>query len=262
MTSLVIFKAVSDCVNALSTVFGKQQKSLRLYHTLLEKTTVSHTTVIEKHNNAFRFFCMENKENILNKSPTFSPSKIIYSEKVFIDMKSIFETKGEDREVFASIWQHLLCLLALFDPSSGAKAVLEKEFAEMEKSLDDGKEMSLLNSLINSGGNDASSPMDALNNMMSNGMLTELITGLQSGNLDTKKLFGGIKGMVNDMSGSMKGDPQAEKMLMMMNKMMDSMEEGMGGGATPSNSLSPSAALTDIIEETTNIIKNEEKKAE
>lgn len=244
MTALIVFKAITDCVNALHTVFGKHQKPLRLYHALLEKTTVSHTTVIEKHNNAFRKFCLDNKDAILTKSyEAFVTNTITYSERVYIDMKALFNlSDATSRESHPSVWQHLLCLLALFDPASGAKAILEKELAEMENTIDDekrpagGNEMNFLNSLMAQGGNsNASNPTEAIGSIMSSGLLTDLLSGLQTGDLNPNKLFGGIKTMMSQMESSLGDDEGAKEMMSMVSVMMSKMEKRMNDEQNPSS---------------------------
>ena len=50
-SSLITFKAISNFTECLDEVFGKKQRSLKLYAHLLNKTRLSHTKPIKKHIN-------------------------------------------------------------------------------------------------------------------------------------------------------------------------------------------------------------------
>ena len=61
-TSLVTFKAISNFTTSLEEVFGKEERPLKLYVHLISKTTLSHEKAIQKHIEAFRFFCTANRD--------------------------------------------------------------------------------------------------------------------------------------------------------------------------------------------------------
>ena len=46
----------------IEEVFGKKQRSLKLYVRLITKTTLSHEKAIKKHIKAFRDFCISNRD--------------------------------------------------------------------------------------------------------------------------------------------------------------------------------------------------------
>ena len=86
-TSLVCFKAISNFTFELVELFSKQQRSLKLYGRLINKTTIVHDKSIKKHIDAFRSFCITNRDAIMNKSvDKLNMNKISYSQRVFIDM--------------------------------------------------------------------------------------------------------------------------------------------------------------------------------
>ena len=76
-TSLITFKTISNFTNDLGNVFSEKHRPLKLYVHLINKTTLSHETPIQKHIDAFRQFCLENRESIASKSSNFSNHQII-----------------------------------------------------------------------------------------------------------------------------------------------------------------------------------------
>lgn len=124
MNSENTWNGITDFVLEMDRHFGKTQRSLSLYRRMVERTTYSsHFKFVTKHINEFKRFCRENKEAIFNgdESKLTSP-KIVYSENVFIDMRSILEHAQSN--VKSTIWKHLLVITHFIDPESGAKEVL------------------------------------------------------------------------------------------------------------------------------------------
>ena len=54
--SLICFKAISNFTTELGELYSKQQRSLKLYSRLINKTTITHDNSIKKHIDAFRKF--------------------------------------------------------------------------------------------------------------------------------------------------------------------------------------------------------------
>lgn len=240
-TSLITFKAISNFITELSDVYGKKHKPLKLYHRLISKTTLSHDKAIKKHIDAFRTFCISNRQNIVDKTyNNFDPKKIEYSDRVYVDIKYIFKVSDEDtRDV---IWSHILCISALVDPAGKAKEVLRKN---MEDGKSGGHETEFLTNIINkveSNINTDADPMSAVSSIMNSGIFTDLIggmqNGLQSGNLDISKLMGAVTSMVSSLGGEAGDDPQtagAMNMLKNMTSMMGNMTGGGDGKVNPPN---------------------------
>jgi hypothetical protein len=65
--NIITFKAICTFVNDLSEIFSNENHSLKLYDRLIKKTTLSHDKAISKHIQAFKIFCKENRDAILNK---------------------------------------------------------------------------------------------------------------------------------------------------------------------------------------------------
>lgn len=66
--SLITFKAIANFTNDLASVFGETHRPLKLYAHLITKTTIAHDKPILKHIEAFREFCVSNREAISEKN--------------------------------------------------------------------------------------------------------------------------------------------------------------------------------------------------
>jgi hypothetical protein len=239
---LIAFKAISDftkelCENFTSNVKDKNH-SLKLYEHLLNKTTLSHDKAIKKHIDAFRLFCIENRDAIKSRNPSLmTNNKVSYSSRVYIDFSSIF--KDADKDTSAIIWKHLLTISALVDPAGKAKDIL--------KNNTDSKEASFLSDIINkveSNVNPNSNPLEAITSIMSSGVFTDLVagmnTGIQNGELDLGKLMGTVQTMCSTLSSDIdkKSDNVPENPLNMLSSLMSNMDNlgkkgGGGGGDMP-----------------------------
>ena len=239
---LIAFKAISDftkelCENFTSNVKDKNH-SLKLYEHLLNKTTLSHDKAIKKHIDAFRLFCIENRDAIKSRNPSLmTNNKVSYSSRVYIDFSSIF--KDADKDTSAIIWKHLLTISALVDPAGKAKDIL--------KNNTDSKEASFLSDIINkveSNVNPNSNPLEAITSIMSSGVFTDLVagmnTGIQNGELDLGKLMGTVQTMCSTLSSDIdkKSDNVSENPLNMLSSLMSNMDNlgkkgGGGGGDMP-----------------------------
>ena len=234
-TSLVCFKAISNFTSELVELFSKQQRSLKLYGRLINKTTIVHDKSIKKHIDAFRNFCVSNRDAIVKKSiEMLSIGKISYSQRVYIDMIEIF--KLSDKETSNVIWEHLLCISALVDPAGKAREVLKENLASGKAG--DGETTFLTDIIdkVEAHVDPDSNPMEAVSSIMKSGIFTDLIggmnSGLSDGSLDLGKLMGAVQGMVGQLGEKSGGNPQSEDAMNMLTTMMGSM----GGAPGVSNS--------------------------
>ena len=236
---LVSFKAISSFTTELGNLFSKQQRSLKLYCRLINKTTVVHDTSIKKHIDAFKTFCVTNREAIVTKSSNkIVMNKISYSQRVFIDMNDIF--KLSDKDTSNIIWEHLLCISALVDPGGKAKELLKKN---MESGKAGELETTFLTDIINKVEQHVdpnANPMEAVSSIMKSGIFTDLIggmnSGLSNGSLDLGKLMSAVQGMVGQLNEpGDKGDNQTDNTLNMITSLMGNMgnlsagDSGTGG---------------------------------
>lgn len=232
-TSLITFKAISNFTKDLGEMFSSNQHSLKLYCHLINKTTLTHDKAIKKHIDAFREFCIENRDAITEKDYSkFIKKSIIYSTNVFIDLDSIF--KLADKETQQVIWKHVLVISALVDPAGKAKEILKQTAT--------GKESDFLSDIISKVEQNVdpnSNPMEAVSKIMSSGVFTDIISGMQdgmsNGSLDLGKLMSSVQTMVTTLNGQAGGENNTESMNA-LNTMMSNLSTSIpnsSGGSTP-----------------------------
>ena len=224
--SFIAFKAISSFIKELDSTFGNDQHSLKLYQHLISKTTFSHTVAIAKHISIFRDFCVLNRDAITamnDKLINQESYKITYSEKVSIDMKSIFLIA--DNDVKKVLWKHILTISAIVDPNGKAKQILLSK-----KSLSkEGEFISGILDKIESSVDPKGNPLDAIQGIMSSGVLSDLVngmgSGLKDGTLDIGKLINSVQGLVTGMKDSDNDSTSPD-----IGKLMSGMMKGLGGG--------------------------------
>jgi hypothetical protein len=235
-TSILIFKSITGFISDLNTEFGSKHKSIALYNRLLEKTGIVHIGPVNKHIECFRTFFSANVKGMEEQNATlFSPSRISYSDRVYVDMASVL--RHSSQETASIIWKHLLTIWGLIEPTSQAKRILNES---IKQSNGTDKESKFLSDIIerveksvSSADVDMSSPMSAVSNLMSSGVFTDLIngmqTGLSDGSLDIGKLMGSVQGMMTKMGGQPGGGSGMPDMTAMMSMMGGMMGGGAGG---------------------------------
>lgn len=196
-----IFKSINGFVKELDNLYGDEIRPLRLYSYLLSRTQLKNKKAVKKHVKVFRIFCDKNKREILEKSTGLVYSKIIYSDKVYIDVQSIIDSA--DSETKNTIWQHLLCICAQLSPDSEAKNILKESFQSKTPENDFLKNiMGEVQSHITPGA--SSNPMQMIGNLLQSNTIGNLISGMNdgvsSGKLDMKKLLGSVQGMITNLS--------------------------------------------------------------
>jgi phage-related tail protein len=206
--TVFLFKCIVNFIHDLNELYGEEQKSLQYYNLLMEKTGIVHQEPIKKHIKIFYDFCRENEDAILEKDSTkITKWKIEYSEKVFIDLKTIYEsTDDENREI---LWKHFLTLLAVLNPTSRAKEIIA---AQKESKIKEGKlanEEDFLTNIIQkvSGSinvTESDDPAKMMTGLMSSGIFTELVddmnNGISNGDLDIGKMMSSLQGVMGNLS--------------------------------------------------------------
>jgi len=252
---LIVFKAISNCVKDLGESFGTRQRSLLLYKHLVEKTTIVHEEPIKKHILAWKNFCEINSDAILENNYEKINTKVEYSEKVFLDIGEIF--KIADKAETSIIWKHLLTIHAFLDPTSKAKEMLKK-------SMDSGgKEDAFLHNIIDQVEqhvDPTANPMEAVNSIMSSGLFSNLVqgmnTGITEGSMDLGKLLQSVNGMISSL-GQMANDPsggtlppEMSQMTSMLDTMMKSVPSATGMPGMPAmpgmSAMSAMSAMPDM----------------
>lgn len=225
---LVAFKAISNFIKSLHEVYGDSIHSLELYSHLIKKTTFEDDEPIRKHVDAFKVFCEANRDAIFAKNYKDFSGNIEYSKKVYLDMRRIFVAANNDTS--RVIWQHLLTISALVDPTGNARQILKND----EEAS--GKEVDFLTDIMDNVADKIdpnASPAEAISAVMQSGVFTSLINnmgqGLQSGELDLNKLMGTVQKMVVKMSGESDDPAQGEQAMSMINNLVSGMNLGQTG---------------------------------
>ena len=230
-TSVLTFRAITTFINDLYSEFGGRHKSISLYHRLLEKTGLMHTGPVIKHIDCFRTFFVKNKEAMETQNfEKFVDSKITYSERVYVDMATIF--RQSDKECASIIWKHLLTIWGLIDPTSQAKQTL-REMMKNENGSEN-KEAHFLSNIIEKveqsvdpSKMNTSNPMEMVQGLMQSGVFNDLISGMQGGlsdgSLDINKLMGSVQGMMSKLSPDGQMPPEISNMMSMMGPMLNKM---------------------------------------
>lgn len=223
--SLLTFKAICNFVNDLAEVFGSKHKPLKLYKRLINQTQIAHDQAIKKHITIFHDFCTINRDAIFEQDSSKLISKIIsYSSRVYIDMSIIFRLS--DSETTPVIWKHFLTISAFVDPTGNAKNILRKNVDEKKSSLNETEFLSNMITRFEDTIKPDASPADALRDIMSSGMMTDLVNNMQSGNLDLGKLMGAVQTMVVSIEQKAGDDPDAKQAIGMVNSMIGNINSG------------------------------------
>jgi hypothetical protein len=207
-TSILIFKAITSFIADLDSEFGKKHKSIALYNRLLEKTGIVHIGPIHKHIECFKKFFDLNK-NAMNEqnSALFENSKIIYSEKVYVDIATVLRQTSQDNKKI--IWQHLFTIWGLIDPSSEARRLLNEAKKNGTATNEDDFLSNIIEkveTVVSSDKIDKNNPLTAITSLMQSGIMSDLVTGMQKGlsegSLDVGKLMNSVQTMMGKMGGT------------------------------------------------------------
>jgi hypothetical protein len=233
------FTKIADFVSQLKDVVCVNDSTyheVALYNHLLTKTKLSHKQAIQRHIELFSEFCTRNQDALINKdSRRIVYRKIIYSEKVFIDLYDILNNPSTDGETVSAIWNHLLVIQATIDPTSEARAILQnlKQSSSSEGQFLDGFLSKIEGSIDKE--KMQGDPLSAATSILQSGVLNDLVgsidQGVKSGNLDLGKLVGTVQQMLGGLTsqgggGGSGGGLDIGSLMGMMGGMMG----GMGGG--------------------------------
>lgn len=277
-TSLLIFNAITQFVSELNQEFGSNHKNIALYNRLLTKTTFSHIGPITKHIQCFRNFFERNHKAIIEQNPAaFVETKISYSDRVFIDLAQVIRQSSKENAKI--IWQHLLTIWGLIDPTSQARKLLH-DMAQNSDSKDGTNEEDFLVNIINKVEQsvsrdkiDSNNPMAAIGTLMQSGVMTDLVTGMQKGlsdgSLNVGKLMSSVQTMIGKLGGGQGGPqgggmPDISQMMSMMGPMMGPLMSNFMPQASHSSQASSSQESLDdnLIEEESHTDENQEEKKE
>jgi hypothetical protein len=178
-----------------------------LYGHLIEKTGLIHIEPVKKHIQIFKTFVETNDEAIEGKNKKkLKCSKILYSEKVGIDLDLIFRLCDRDEE--SVVWNHLLTISAVLHPQGNAKQVLKDMKSNKSAS---GKEDNFLKNIMDTIGKEIGSqsseddinPMNLIGSMMSSGVMNEMFQNLSKGMNDGSMDLGSMMNSMQSLMGNL-----------------------------------------------------------
>jgi len=215
-SNLLVFQAILEFLTDLKDYFNDKHHSILLYQRLLSKIDVSDKKQQRKHVHLFKDFCVTNRESINTKNVQgFVSSKVKFSEKIYVDIPLILSQVDSDTKKV--IWQHLLTISAMVDPASKAKQLLSTITPSGGGNNFIGEMMELVMGKFQDA--DTSNPMQMMVQMMSSGVMTDMVSklqeGMQSGQIDIPQMIGGMQQMVGNVQNEFK-DPMISGMLNML----------------------------------------------
>jgi len=233
---LLAFQAISSFVSEANSVGGSTQKSLQLYNRLIQKTQIGHTDAIHKHLNAFKKFCQDNQEALKEQEVDKLKNNIIeYSSRVYINVRLLLLNSKENS---SAIWQHIITIGAIVYPQAKLKKVLkeQQEVAASNNSLvfdgdtpEDDFLSNIMNKVESSVDPNTDNPTAALGQIMSGGLMTDLMgsmtSGMQDGSLDLGKLMGSLQKMVGKLSDTDDAPPEIKAMTGNLTQMLDTAKQ-------------------------------------
>lgn len=200
------FKALGDFVEDLYSIYdnGKKKTPLCFYRRLLQEASPDSGTAINKFLSPFWEFWNKHKTSIMNDITRIPRGTIIRfhdSGRAYIDIqKFIHKANSETRE---AIRQHLITIGAIISPNEKVLTALAEEQDEISKHIDTSSaEGRYLNEIMNRtkdlnvGGD---SPQQAVMGLMTSGIFTDMMSTLQNGNMNPKKMVKMMQGMMNKM---------------------------------------------------------------
>ncbi len=201
-----IFKAISDFVSDLNTVYGEKHKSIALYHRLVSKTTIVDKDPVRKHINVFARFCDANSKALEEKDAGNIVDPLIkYSDRVFVKLDTVMEHSDSDTR--AAIWNHLLTINALIHPGERSLELLRTSRASDEDFITD-----IIDAVSsNIDPTTTTNPMAAAMALVSSGKLTDIISSMSdkfaSGTLDPETMLKKVSSMYSKMTEGDKDAP-------------------------------------------------------
>ena len=235
---LLAYQAISSFVSEANAVGGSTQKSLQLYNRLIQKTQISHVEAIKKHIDAFKKFCQDNQEALKEQEIGSLNTKVIeYSSRVYINVRLLLINSKENA---SAIWQHIITIGAIVYPQAKLKKVLKEKQEQRKESSskdpifggdtpEDDFLSNIMNKVESSVDPNTSDPSAALGQIMSGGLMSDLMgsmtSGMQDGSLDLSKLMGSLQKMVGKLQDTDDAPPEIKAMTGNLNQMLDTAKQ-------------------------------------
>lgn len=242
--SMKAFTKIMDFISQLHEAFCVEGKfhEIELYNHLLGKTKLSNKSAINRHVELFTEFCTRNSNAISARDyKKIVSHRISYSEKVFIDIYKVLDQDNLDSETINSIWNHLLVIQAVIDPTSKAKELLRQFQNSNVSNTSEGQFLNnFLQKVDSNMGNVTNNPA-GMGNILQD-LVGSIDSGVKNGQLDIGKLVGSVQQMLGGLTSQVGGDSGGVDISQMMGMFGGLM--GQIGGNTSSNS-APSLSGVD-----------------
>jgi len=225
-TDLSAFQTISEFVTSIHGYYVDNPSyafihPLKLYYRLISKTTFVEETSILRHIQVFRHFCVSNREQVRNKSVSFNPSRIEFTDRIYLDMTSVFQ--HADAETVQTLWEYLMTLSALLDPDNKTKELLQQLKSK------NGKEGEFIGNVLETmcksiQPSDATNPMSMIGNIMSSNVFGTLMntmnSNVENGQMDIGKLMGSMMHLIENVKEEVEksDDPTIKQMMNMVNQ--------------------------------------------
>lgn len=209
----VVFDCIKNFISDLVPIFGKKYRPLQRYNELLKRTTMLHKRAVERNIRIWSEFVITNREVIAENKENFKGT-VKYSSKIFVDMKTIFNLNN-DSEIAESIWDHIKMISALLDPEIDASEYIKS----LKKTQNDNVPMNPLAAILGNlnlgggtteDGKEPSNPQELLQSLGGSNMISGLLGGLQSGDIDTTQIFSMFNSTISKLQESATTDDSKE----------------------------------------------------
>lgn len=209
-TKSITFLAIKQFVDDLVSVFGdKGVGPLNLYNRLVQHVELKDSTQgVDKYISGFKVFFanyeskLENNETIMT-IPRNTVIRYGDSPKVYIEVQKYLWLSRNKPEQIEIIRQHLLTIAASIDPSEKSLSALEAAPVLEQMGLGGGTaESKFVRDMMEKAkksmeNTDTKDPTAAVMGLLSSGLITDMIKGLQVGvdskTLNPDKLLSGLK---------------------------------------------------------------------
>jgi hypothetical protein len=131
-TELKVFNSISCFVEEISSVFNS--KPISLYNKLIAGTTFRDVAAIRRYIDSFKLF-FDNNNNFITSKTLSENSKIVYNDRIYIDVNFIMRNK-ENKDI---VYNHLVTIYSiLYAGKKQASVALDilKEKANVEAYLE------------------------------------------------------------------------------------------------------------------------------
>ena len=213
-SNMSIFSAISDFIFCLADTYGKtnQFHEVELYQVLVENTRIVHKEQINNHISLFREYFQKNIECILEKDLNkLDNSNIQYSEKVYINLKSIVDVSTEDDKKI--ILEHMMVLGALLCPEEERVLDIIKKAKTTSSSSGSNLFETIFKQVNDTIANsDEENPMALLGNLLQSDFMNNIVNSVganleNNNDLDMSNMMESLTGMIGSVVNNLNNIP-------------------------------------------------------